>query len=130
MDFKSNQSTENRPDGDRILDAPYVFTDIPMYLDQLKTERSWSKNDRNAITVYKSDNVTMVLSALKADAVVSNHSIDEGLNVQVISGELKIETEGRTFYATPGQMMTFHAGISHALTAVSDSEIMITTYKE
>ncbi|MCF0052848.1 hypothetical protein MUK70_12985 [Dyadobacter chenwenxiniae] len=129
MDIKSNQSTDSRPDGDRILDAPYVFTDIPMYLEQLKNERSWVKNDRNAITIYKSDKITMVLSALKQDAVINNHSIAEGLSFQVLSGELKVETEGRVFYTTPGQMMTFHAGIAHSIQATSDADIIITTFK-
>ncbi|SKB45731.1 AraC family ligand binding domain-containing protein [Dyadobacter psychrophilus] len=129
MDIKSNQSTENRPEGDRILDAPYVFTDIPMYLEQLKTEHSWVKNDRNAITVYKSEKITIVLSILKTGAVVSDHSIDECLSFQVLSGELKVETQGRVFYTTPGQMMTFHAGIAHSIQAISDADILITTYK-
>ena len=66
MEIKSNQATGNRPEGDRILDAPYVFTDIPMYLEQLKSEKSWSKNDRNAITVYKSEKVTILVAVLKS----------------------------------------------------------------
>lgn len=129
MEIKSNQSTGNRPEGDRILDAPYVFTDIPMYLEQLKSEKSWTKNDRNAITVYKSEKITIVIAILKSGATVNDHSIDECLTFQVLSGELKVETEGRVFYATSGQMMTFHAGLAHSIKALNDSEILITTYK-
>jgi quercetin dioxygenase-like cupin family protein len=129
MDIKSNQSTENRPEGDRILDAPYVFTDIPMYLEQLRSEKSWVKNDRNAITVYKSEKITIVIAVLKSGALVNDHSISECLTFQVLAGELKVETEGRIFYATPGQMMTFHAGIPHSIRALADSDIVITTYK-
>lgn len=129
MDIKSNQSTENRPEGDRILDAPYVFTDIPMYLEQLRSEKSWVKNDRNAITVYKSEKITIVIAVLKSGAMVNDHSIAECLTFQVLAGELKVETEGRVFYATPGQMMTFHAGIAHSIRALSDSDVVITTYK-
>jgi quercetin dioxygenase-like cupin family protein len=129
MEIKSNQSTQNRPEGDRILDAPYVFTDIPMYLEQLRTEKSWEKNDRNAITVFKSDKITMVIAALQANAAVSEHPIDECLTCQVLSGELKVETEGRVFYVTKGQMMTFHAHLSHTIRALENSEVLITTFK-
>ncbi len=129
MEIKSNHSTGNRPNGERILDAPYVFTDIPSYLEQLKSEKSWVKNDRNAITVFKSDKITIVVAVLKSGAVVNDHAIDECLTFQVISGELKVETEGRTFYTTPGQMMTFHAKHKHSILALADSEIIITTYK-
>ena len=130
MEIKSNHSTENRPEGDRILDAPYVFTDIPMYLEQLRSEKTWAKNDRNAITVYKSDKITIVIAILKSGATVNDHSIDESLNFQVLSGELKVETEGRVFYTTSGQMMSFHGHLAHSITALADSEILITTYKE
>ncbi|KAA0992913.1 cupin domain-containing protein [Dyadobacter aurulentus] len=129
MEIKSNQSTTNRPDGDRILNAPYVFTDIPMYLQQLKSEKSWEKNDRNAITVFKSDKITMVVAALRAGAVVNDHAIDECLTCQVLSGELKAETEGRIFYISAGQMMTFHAHLAHSIQALENSEILITTFK-
>ena len=130
MEIKSNHSTGNRPEGDRILDAPYVFTDIPMYLEQLRSEKSWAKNDRNAITVYKSEKITIVIAIRKSGAMVNDHSIDECLTFQVLSGELKVETEGRVFYTTAGQMMTFHAHLAHSITALADSEILITTYKE
>lgn len=130
MEIKSNHSTGNRPEGDRILDAPYVFTDIPMYLQQLRSEKSWVKNDRNAITVYKSDKITIVIAILKSGAMVNDHSIGECLTFQVLSGELKVETEGRVFYTTSGQMMSFHAHLAHSITALADSEILITTYKE
>lgn len=129
MEIKSNNSTGNRPEGDRILDAPYVFTDIPMYLEQLRSEKSWTKNDRNAITVHKSDKVTIVVAILKTGATLSDHPIDECLTFQVLAGELKVETEGRVFYTTNGQMMSFHSGLSHSIRALSDSEILITTYK-
>ncbi len=129
MEIKSNHSTGNRPEGDRILNAPYVFTDIPMYLEQLRSEKSWEKNDRNAITVYKSDKITIVIAILKSGATVNDHSIDECLTFQVLSGELKVETEGRVFYTTNGQMMSFHAHLAHSIKAMSDSEILITTYK-
>lgn len=129
MEIKSNHATGNRPEGDRILDAPYVFTDIPTYLEQLRSEKSWVKNDRNAITVNKSEKVTIVIAILKAGATVNDHSINECLMFQVLSGELKVETEGRVFYTTPGQMMSFHAGVPHTIKALADSEILITTYK-
>lgn len=129
MEIKSNHSTGNRPEGDRILDAPYVFSDIPTYLEQLRSEKSWVKNDRNAITVYKSDKITIVIAILKSGAMVNDHSIDEALTFQVLAGELKVETEGRVFYTTAGQMMSFHAHLAHSIKAMADSEILITTYK-
>ena len=38
MEIKTNQATKNRPEGDRVIDAPYVFIDIPGFVEQLKSE--------------------------------------------------------------------------------------------
>ena len=58
MENKRNEATLNRPEGDRVLDAPYVFVNIPEFIRQLKSEEAWQKNDRNGITVFKTGRVT------------------------------------------------------------------------
>ena len=70
MEIKRNESTRNRPEGDRVLDAPYVFANLPAFIEQVKDEKSWGKGDRNAITVFKTTNMTIVLSALKQGASI------------------------------------------------------------
>ncbi|HMI79658.1 MAG TPA: hypothetical protein VK484_12745, partial [Ferruginibacter sp.] len=68
METKYNEATLNRPLGDRIIDAPFVFIDIKKFGYQLIEEEAWRKNDRNSITVYKTDGLTMVLSCLRNGA--------------------------------------------------------------
>ena len=92
MELKRNESTFNRPEGDRVLDAPYVFFDIEEYAKQLKEEKAWHKNDRNAITVFKTDPVTMVVVGLKAGAVQKDNLVEGILSIQVIEGKIRIET--------------------------------------
>ena len=41
MENKRNEATLNRPEGDRVLDAPYVFINIPEFIRQLKSEEAW-----------------------------------------------------------------------------------------
>jgi len=40
MENKRNEATLNRPEGDRVLDAPYVFVNIPEFIRQLKSEEA------------------------------------------------------------------------------------------
>ena len=65
MEEKFNESTINRPEGDRLLDAPFVIADLNAYIKQITEEDAWFKNDRNAITIFKGDHVTVVLIALR-----------------------------------------------------------------
>ena len=43
METKRNEATLNRPEGDRVIDAPYVFMDLDQFILQLKNEESWTK---------------------------------------------------------------------------------------
>ena len=128
MEIKRNDATRNRPLGDRVIDAPYVFADLPAFIDQVKDENAWGKSDRNAITVFKSAGMTIVLSALKEAAVIKDNVVDGFLILQVLEGSIKMETLEGDATLKENQMIVFHPCIPHSLEAESDSVILITTY--
>src|SRR5690606_27899280 len=64
--IKYNQATPLRPEGDRLLDAQMVIMDLSEYREKIKDEKSWKEGDRTAITLFKSDNMRVVLIALHA----------------------------------------------------------------
>ena len=128
MEIKRNDATRNRPDGSRIIDAPYVFMDIPAFADQLKNEKSWDKNDRNGITVFKSEEITMVLTALKAGAEIRNHTADVFFTLMVIQGEIVITTADVEKAIMKGQAIAFHPHILHSVKALSDATLLLTSY--
>jgi len=128
MEIKRNDATRNRPDGSRILDAPYVFMDIPAFADQLKHEKSWDKNHRNGITVFKSEEITMVLTALKTGADIRNHTEDVFFTLMVIQGEIVITTADVEKAIMKGQAIAFHPRILHSIKALSDATLLLTSY--
>ena len=64
MEAKYNNETENRPYGTRFIDGDILKIDLPSYIEQLKSEEGWKNRDRNAVTIFKSDNVTITLILL------------------------------------------------------------------
>jgi len=128
MEIKANQATQNRPEGDRIIDAPYVFIDIPNYVEQLRSEKSWDKNDRNGITVFKSSGLTIFITALKSGAVLDHPHMEEFFTLQVMQGEIQIETDGKVIQNIQGQVAVFHPNMSHTILALSDCVLMMSTY--
>ena len=128
MDIKRNDATLNRPEGNRVIDAPYVFMDIPVFIDQLKREKSWDKNDRNGITVFKSEKMTMVVTMLKAGAEVKRNSDYGYLTVQVIKGELSIITPDNAMSVNEGQAIAFHPNVVHSFKAVTDTTLLQTSF--
>ena len=128
MEIKRNDATRSRPDGSRIIDAPYVFMDIPAFTEQLKTEKSWDKNHRNGITVFKSDEITMVVTALKTGAEIRNHTEDVFFTLMVLQGEIVVCTADIERDVIKGQAVAFHPHILHSIKALSDSTLLLTSY--
>ena len=126
MENKRNEATLNRPKGDRVIDAPYVFIDIPDFIKQLKTEDTWQKNDRNGITVFKTGRVTMVLTCLHAKAIFKNNLVDGIFTVQVIEGIVRVRTMDGDVDMQANQVIAFHQLVDHSIEALVDSVVLFT----
>lgn len=126
MEVKYNESTELRPEGGRLMDAPVVPVDVSYYLSKIKNEPAWENSDRNAMTVYKTEGMRIVLIALHQKAVMEKHSANGIVSVQVLDGEISFTTEGNTYNLTKGQMIALHRNIDHSVTAIEESVFLLT----
>ena len=126
METKYNESTEQRPEGGRIMDAPLVSIDVPGFIREIKNEDAWKKNDRNAITIYKTDGMRMVLIALHADAVMAKHTANGVISVQVLEGEIIFSAANQSVVLKKGQMVALHKGEPHSVAATKESVFLLT----
>ncbi|AKQ46019.1 hypothetical protein TH63_10825 [Rufibacter radiotolerans] len=126
MEEKSNEATPQRPLGDRLLDAAQVVMDLPSLLAQIKQEKPWHNSDRNAITIFKTEGMRLVLIALHEGAFMKTHTAPGIISVHVLEGELDFATEQQTSRLTQGQVLTLHAGIPHSVLAVKESVFLLT----
>jgi len=127
MEIKMNESTNNRPQGKRLVDAPAVFIDIEDHVQQLQSETGWQKNDRNAITVFKSADTTVVITALHKNAMLDDLDTEGLILVQVLRGSVFFtgdENESRKIAGK--QMMAIHPGPKLQVTAEEDSVLLLT----
>jgi hypothetical protein len=128
MEAKRNEATLNRPEGDRVLDAPYVFIDIPKFIRQLKSEEAWEKNDRNGITVFKTENVAMVLTCLKAKAILKDNLVDGIFTIHVIEGIVRVKSPDGDVDMQANQITAFHQLVDHSIEAMMDSVLLLTNH--
>ncbi len=126
---KRNEATPNRPEGDRVIDAPFIFINLPEFIGQLKKEEAWQKSDRNSITVFKTGKVTMVLVCLHAKAVLKDNLIDGIFTIQVIDGIVRVTTPVTTVDMLTGQVMAFHQLVDHSVEALTDAVLLFTNHK-
>ena len=125
MEIKNNESTALRPEGDRLLDAPLVSMNIPEFVKQLKTEVAWQTSDRNAMTVYKTNGMRIVLIALHEEAVMKKHTADGIISVQVLEGEIIFSTDDQSVVIKNGQMIALHKGLPHSVKAIKESVFLL-----
>lgn len=93
MDEKFNDATSNRPMGGRTLDAPMVTINLSLHIAQIREEEQWKNSDRNAITIFKSMVMRIVLIALHKGAEMKKHTAAGTISLQVIEGEIMFTTD-------------------------------------
>jgi len=130
MEIKRNDATFNRPEGDRVIDAPFVCVELDAYEKQLKAEEAWEKNDRNGITVFKTDSFTSVLTCLHKEASIRNNSVEGIFQVQLLNGKVRISTEAGDSELKEGEMVFFHPRVQHTIEALKKSTLLLQTINE
>ena len=111
-----------------MIDASYVFTDITAFVKQLQSEKAWSDNDRNGITVFKSGNITVVISALKSGAAIRENEVDGFITIQMVKGKASFTTSDGDIELFEHQMVTLHPHVVHSFKAISDCIILLSTF--
>ena len=128
MEAKRNEATLNRPEGDRVLDAPYVFINLPAFVRQLKSEDAWQKNDRNGITVFKTENLAMVVICLKAKSILKDNLVDGIFTIHVIEGIVRVKSPAGDVDMQANQLTAFHQLVDHSIEAMTDAILLLTNH--
>ena len=126
MEEKFNESTSQRPGGKRPLDALMVTIDLPAYMEQLKQEMPWKNGDRNAITVFKTNDMRIVLVALHEGAEIIKHTAEGIISVQVLEGQMWFRTDRQSVELGKGQMIALHERIPHSVRAIKETIFLLT----
>lgn len=131
MEEKFNHATPQRPDGARPLDAAILPIDMLKYISQIKREEAYNKNGKNAITIFKTKQVTLTIVALKARETLHPGN-EEGVGIlifQVIDGEICFKSLDEELKLTKNSLLTLNQQLSFNAKALKDSICLITLFK-
>ena len=126
MEQKYNESTPQRPEGARVVDDKVVAINVPSFLNTLKEESTWADSDRNAITVFKTNGLRVVLIGLHNGAEMSPYTANGIVSVQVLEGKISVLTDVRNMSLEIGHMAVLHKNVSHSIKAEVDSFFLLT----
>ena len=123
---KSIDATPQRPEGDRILNAQLVEMNLYEFIDQLKRETTWIDNDRNSVTIFKSETMRIVLIGLHKSGEIELHKANGVISVQVLKGKVNLITEQQSSLMEKGQMVALQENIYHSVIALTESFFLLT----
>lgn len=126
MENKSNQATPLRPEGERVLDASLVQMDLAHFINQIQSEPTWKESDRNSLTIFKSENMRIVMIGLHEGAELKKHTANGIISVQVLEGHIRFQTDQQQTELQKGQMLTLHKNIPHSVFAIKESFFLLT----
>ena len=118
------------PREDRVLCGPAITFAIAEEINLLKQEPEWISGKRNSVTVVKTSNLSVVLTAIKKDATLCGHEVDGPITVQVLSGPIQFGVAGEPRRLVAGTVIALDKGIPHDIQALQDSELLLTLVKD
>ncbi len=126
MENTNIDATHNRPDGDRRIDSPVLVIDLPTFIEQIKNEKAWEENDRNSITVFKSDKMRILLVALHRKAEMQTLRPENILSLQLLKGKLNLKANNESTEIHKEQILALHEKISYSIKALKKSLFLLT----
>lgn len=126
MNQKFNEATIMRPQGNRLIDSSLLTIDPFLFIKQIRKEKPWKDSGRNAITVFKTNGMSIVLIALHKGAEMIKHTAEGVISVQVLKGEMTFNTDNESIELTKGQILVLHKGISHSVLAKKKTFFLLT----
>ena len=118
-----------QPLGDRILDAPLHKIDISAFLKQIKKDKSWKDNDRNALTILKTSSMRIVLYAIRKGAEMSKQKKEGKITVEVLEGKMQFTSIGQSVKLGKRQMLVLDESAAYSLQAKRKTFFLLTFTK-
>ena len=126
MEKELNEAGAQRQQASSKIGEQLVTINLLRFVEQIRKERPWKENSRNAITVFKTGTMRIVLIALHKGVEMMKHATEGPISVQVLEGKMLFKTEEQSVELGKGQMLALHEGISHSLMAKEETVFLLT----
>jgi quercetin dioxygenase-like cupin family protein len=125
-----NEVVRTAPRADRELAGPTVTFTINDEMDMLTREPEWLSGDRNAVTVVKTPNLSIVLIVIKKGARLCGHEVEGPITIQVLSGAVRFGLGVDSKILRAGTVIALEKAVPHEIEAFESSELMLTIVRE
>lgn len=107
------------------LGNPMLTFDLNGEIKQLREENSW-QGGRDSKTLVKNQDFRIVLTVLKANALLHEHKATGRISVQVLSGHIQMHVQDKVFDLPAGHLLALDRAVPHDVKALEDSAFLLT----
>ncbi len=100
-----NDPTSQRTKDYRQSDDQLASIDLALLMEQIKAEKSWKDGKWNAIPVFRTHKLRILLIALDEDSEMERHTAGGMISVQVLEGRMQFKTDRQHVELAKGQML-------------------------
>ena len=93
--------------------------------EQLKGEDAFAESGRNALSLVRGDEMTVVLTVMKEGAALNEHRAPGPATVILLSGRIRVSAGAEEATLESGSAVSFTANLRHAVKAAEDSAFLI-----
>jgi quercetin dioxygenase-like cupin family protein len=112
-----------------LQEVPFISLDFLELATQLRREPAYAKNGKNSRALVRGQEISLVLTVLKAGHELKPHHAPTSASVVVLEGGLQFRTHGDNPQQRDLgglQSAVFSAQVQHSVKAVSDCAFLIT----
>jgi quercetin dioxygenase-like cupin family protein len=106
--------------------GPVLEFDLSQELALLHRESEWKSFGRNSKTLVKQPDLRVVLTALRRDAHIAEHTTRARICVHTLSGHVRMHAGGRVFDLPQGHLLALDWGMPRDIEALEDSAFLMT----
>jgi quercetin dioxygenase-like cupin family protein len=107
------------------LGNPMLRFDLNAEIKRLREENAW-QGGRDSKTLVKNEDFRIVLTVLKADALLHEHKATGRISVQVLSGHIQMHVQDKVFDLPAGHLLALDRAVPHDVKALEDSAFLLT----
>lgn len=107
------------------LGNPILTFDLNAETNRLREENAW-QGGRDSKTLVKNEDFRIVLTVMKANALLHEHKATGRISVQVLSGHIQMHVQDEVFDLPAGNLLALDRDVPHDVTALEDSAFLLT----
>jgi quercetin dioxygenase-like cupin family protein len=99
--------------------------DLNGEIKRLREENSW-QGGRDSETLVKNEDFRILLTVLKANALLHEHKATGRISVHVLSGHIQMHVQDKVFDLPAGNLLALDRAVPHDVKALEDSAFLLT----